>query len=116
MGSRDRVRVFPSLTAVTLFTTIAAMKFPDTSCRFLFVTALLLPARSEEHTSELQSHSDLVCRLLLEKKNTGDTLCDEDYPSLLEPATFHDPVIRMAIEQNEQCHEKKTDIVLQRLT
>src|SRR5437773_6547849 len=29
--------------------------------------------RSEEHTSELQSHHDLVCRLLLEKKNqTGD--------------------------------------------
>src|SRR5260221_5109384 len=27
-----------------------------------------LPIRSEEHTSELQSHSDLVCRLLLEKK------------------------------------------------
>ena len=26
--------------------------------------------RSEEHTSELQSHSDLVCRLLLEKKHT----------------------------------------------
>src|SRR5436190_18635034 len=26
------------------------------------------PSRSEEHTSELQSHSDLVCRLLLEKK------------------------------------------------
>src|SRR5438034_3075329 len=28
----------------------------------------LEPFRSEEHTSELQSHSDLVCRLLLEKK------------------------------------------------
>src|SRR5438034_565573 len=27
-----------------------------------------IPRRSEEHTSELQSHSDLVCRLLLEKK------------------------------------------------
>src|SRR5260221_5242604 len=27
--------------------------------------------RSEEHTSELQSHSDLVCRLLLEKKKTS---------------------------------------------
>src|SRR5437667_4194327 len=26
------------------------------------------PTRSEEHTSELQSHHDLVCRLLLEKK------------------------------------------------
>src|SRR5260221_7991586 len=28
--------------------------------------------RSEEHTSELQSHSDLVCRLLLEKKKNMD--------------------------------------------
>src|SRR5436190_16953261 len=35
------------------------------------------PGRSEEHTSELQSHSDLVCRLLLEKKKLRDrdTLC-----------------------------------------
>src|SRR5260221_1351088 len=37
------------------------------------IVQALLPAaaaqrRSEEHTSELQSHSDLVCRLLLEKK------------------------------------------------
>src|SRR5438034_8146388 len=29
--------------------------------------------RSEEHTSELQSHSDLVCRLLLEKKKKGSS-------------------------------------------
>src|SRR5438034_8242677 len=29
--------------------------------------------RSEEHTSELQSHSDLVCRLLLEKKKSQST-------------------------------------------
>src|SRR5438132_4539348 len=38
--------------------------------------AVLLPRglsqRSEEHTSELQSHSDLVCRLLLEKKKKKD--------------------------------------------
>src|SRR2546430_11887803 len=31
---------------------------------------LLLTGRSEEHTSELQSQSNLVCRLLLEKKKT----------------------------------------------
>src|SRR5438132_10222775 len=31
-------------------------------------TGYAVDARSEEHTSELQSHSDLVCRLLLEKK------------------------------------------------
>src|SRR5260370_12152863 len=30
-------------------------------------------ARSEEHTSELQSHLNLVCRLLLEKKNKLDS-------------------------------------------
>src|SRR5947207_10666223 len=36
--------------------------------------ALLRPEdRSEEHTSELQSHSDLVCRLLLEKKKKTET-------------------------------------------
>src|SRR5260221_4366143 len=34
----------------------------------------LLGARSEEHTSELQSHSDLVCRLLLEKKKKATEL------------------------------------------
>src|SRR5438477_1806308 len=33
-----------------------------------FARALHGPARSEEHTSELQSHVNLVCRLLLEKK------------------------------------------------
>src|SRR5947207_11491264 len=34
----------------------------DSDARYFWV------CRSEEHTSELQSHSDLVCRLLLEKK------------------------------------------------
>src|SRR5438034_8036054 len=32
--------------------------------------------RSEEHTSELQSHSDLVCRLLLEKKKKKHKILD----------------------------------------
>src|SRR5260370_2659907 len=32
--------------------------------------ARVMPIRSEEHTSELQSHLNLVCRLLLEKKKT----------------------------------------------
>src|SRR5438034_4612689 len=35
---------------------------------FLSFQRRIPPMRSEEHTSELQSHSDLVCRLLLEKK------------------------------------------------
>src|SRR5438105_9354233 len=41
----------------------------DTSRSFSFVRMLfLVVSRSEEHTSELQSRVDLVCRLLLEKK------------------------------------------------
>src|SRR5437867_2884141 len=36
--------------------------------RFLTALAMSIAARSEEHTSELQSPYDLVCRLLLEKK------------------------------------------------
>src|SRR5260221_8796630 len=38
----------------------------------VFHTAIIL--RSEEHTSELQSHSDLVCRLLLEKKKKNKNI------------------------------------------
>src|SRR5260221_9350844 len=39
--------------------------------------------RSEEHTSELQSHSDLVCRLLLEKKKKQAAICDRLPPRQL---------------------------------
>src|SRR5699024_11879627 len=41
-------------------------EFPDRKDQF---HVLLRIGRSEEHTSELQSRFDLVCRLLLEKKN-----------------------------------------------
>ena len=34
----------------------------------MMMKMMMTVGRSEEHTSELQSHSDLVCRLLLEKK------------------------------------------------
>src|SRR2546430_6142044 len=37
----------------------------------VILVAQLLSVRSEEHTSELQSQSNLVCRLLLEKKKTN---------------------------------------------
>src|SRR5260221_9429188 len=60
-----------------LHTAACVKKFslsPPIGC-FLLLTLLVTgpvtaQVRSEEHTSELQSHSDLVCRLLLEKKKT----------------------------------------------
>src|SRR2546430_11442397 len=42
--------------------------------------------RSEEHTSELQSQSNLVCRLLLEKKKHND--CARLVPCKCRPRTF----------------------------
>src|SRR5260221_10547877 len=41
--------------------------------------------RSEEHTSELQSHSDLVCRLLLEKKNTQASVVAQQAHEATDP-------------------------------
>src|SRR4051812_49664343 len=41
--------------------------------------ARLVAHRSEEHTSELQSHVNVVCRLLLEKTNRQET--DSDHPT-----------------------------------
>src|SRR5436190_7677751 len=51
-----------------------SMRYGGTDCVAAMKLAVPKPRgpirsfRSEEHTSELQSHSDLVCRLLLEKK------------------------------------------------
>src|SRR2546430_5848403 len=39
----------------------------------LYSAGQVLATRSEEHTSELQSQSNLVCRLLLEKKNSNES-------------------------------------------
>src|SRR2546422_3711931 len=48
----------------------AAAEIPERTDR-----AVVPAQRSEEHTSELQSRLHLVCRLLLEKKKTNETIC-----------------------------------------
>src|SRR5260221_8387888 len=54
---------------------LALRRLPSASARararLPLASAWAILPRSEEHTSELQSHSDLVCRLLLEKKKNG---------------------------------------------
>src|SRR5438132_4265822 len=45
----------------------------------------VISRRSEEHTSELQSHSDLVCRLLLEKKNEINIAYSDRLDLKIEP-------------------------------
>src|SRR5260370_7310543 len=52
---------------------------------FLLISARSISMRSEEHTSELQSHLNLVCRLLLEKKKQPlRAISDVDLPPHIE--------------------------------
>src|SRR5947207_12215759 len=49
--------------------------------------------RSEEHTSELQSHSDLVCRLLLEKNTVHAVFVLDGKAEIAQPVS---PLLRLA--------------------
>src|SRR5947207_9620394 len=64
----DLARSSTAFTAASIAAVVWALDPPSSmSVAVLRASTYHLP-RSEEHTSELQSHSDLVCRLLLEKK------------------------------------------------
>src|SRR5947207_12348446 len=71
---RSRIVVVPSVFNRSRFTLFGAtdgsvIEACTETCVGIPTTAVVgVARRSEEHTSELQSHSDLVCRLLLEKK------------------------------------------------
>src|SRR2546430_4984977 len=58
----------------TLFRSLLRGYVPDIRIRVVNVVDLMVLERSEEHTSELQSQSNLVCRLLLEKKKNTECL------------------------------------------
>ena len=59
---------------------------------------------------------DIAAIVGIKNITTGDTLCDEDYPILLEPPTFPDPVISMAIEPKTKVDQEKMGNALQRLS
>ena len=46
---------------------------------------------------------------------TGDTLCDEDHPIILESIDFPDPVISIAIEPKSKADQEKLGLSLQKL-
>ena len=59
---------------------------------------------------------DIAAIVGIKNITTGDTLCDEDHPILLEPPTFPDPVISMAIEPKTKLDQEKMGVALQRLS
>src|SRR5260221_2857915 len=62
-----------SVSPATSPTSTPAYTRPTFTVLYAGVEVGEVAGRSEEHTSELQSHSDLVCRLLLEKKKQNYT-------------------------------------------
>ncbi|MBV8901478.1 MAG: elongation factor G, partial [Verrucomicrobia bacterium] len=58
---------------------------------------------------------DIAAIVGIKNITTGDTLCDEDFPLLLEPPSFPDPVISMAIEPKTKLDQEKMSNALQRL-
>jgi len=58
---------------------------------------------------------DIAAIVGIKNITTGDTLCSEDHPILLEPPSFPDPVISMAIEPKTKIDQEKMAIALQRL-
>ncbi|MEY2429465.1 MAG: elongation factor, partial [Verrucomicrobiota bacterium] len=58
---------------------------------------------------------DIAALVGLRNITTGDTLCDEDFEILLEPPTFPEPVISMAVEPKTKADREKMGEGLQRL-
>jgi len=65
-----------------------ALTKPPGSLGRLEDLAVFMAGRSEEHTSELQSHLNLVCRLLLEKKKKDEMATESIYVIELDQNTY----------------------------
>src|SRR5256885_10405252 len=95
-----RSTLFPYTTLFRSFVWSRIFRKQRLDCVGSFDPALLLKFRSEEHTSELQSPCNLVCRLLLEKKKpsnpfipvhrtmTSDTSSTSDLYAAVSSATL----------------------------
>lgn len=74
-----------------------------------------LHANSREDVDEL--HAGGIGALVgLKNTTTGDTLCDPDYPVLLEKIVFPEPVISIRIEPKTKADQEKMGIALKRLS
>ena len=75
---------------------------------------LLMHANHREDLSMVYS-GDIAAAVGLKNTTTGDTLCDEKNPIVLESMEFPEPVIRVAIEPKTKAGQEKMAIALQKL-
>src|SRR2546430_13460649 len=77
---------------------VTAKKLTVEQANRIFRDPAAMPARSEEHTSELQSQSNLVCRLLLEKKKKIIVCTSEMTRTHSTNRYTDDPQIRLCVQ------------------
>ena len=75
---------------------------------------LLMHANHREDLTMVYS-GDIAAAVGLKNTTTGDTLCDEKAPIILETMEFPEPVIRVAIEPKTKAGQEKMGIALQKL-
>ena len=76
---------------------------------------LLMHANTREEISEAFA-GEIVAVVGLKKTTTGDTLCEESSPIILEGINFTDPVISLAIEPKTKADQEKMGFALNRLS
>ena len=75
---------------------------------------LRMHANHREDITEVRT-GDIVAAVGLKETTTGDTLCSEEKPILLESMEFPEPVIRVAIEPKTKADQEKMGIALSKL-
>ena len=75
---------------------------------------LLMHANHREDITKVYS-GDIAAAVGFKNTTTGDTLCDEKYPIILESMNFPEPVIRVAIEPKTKAGQEKMGIALAKL-
>ena len=70
---------------------------------------------NEQHDVDYCSTGDIVAAVGLKNTTTGESLCDEDHPIILESMDFPDPVIDIAVEPKTKAEQDKLAMGLQKL-
>ena len=78
--------------------------------------ARLLKMHANKRERVLQAFAgEIIAVMGLKETATGDTICDEDHPILLEPIEFYEPVISQAIEAKTPADQEKLSLALDKL-
>ena len=87
---------------------------PEKKSRERFGRILQMHANSRQDIDVVYS-GDIAAIVGTKNTTTGDTLCDEDHPIILESMEFPEPVIKVAIEPKSKASQEKMGIALAKL-